>query len=99
MFRHVVIWNLNAETPAERDSQAAEITAALLGLREQVPQIVSLTVDANRFPDETNGDLLLVADFDDEAGFRAYCEHPAHIAVSPLFVSSVARVIAIDVSA
>ena len=81
MLRHVVTftWNESA-TPAALDV----IVAALLALPGEIPELRSYHVGPDAGLDDGNADFAIVADFDDEAGWRAYQEHPAHQAVREL---------------
>ena len=83
-LRHIVTWKLSGATRAERDAQAAEITAALEPLREAIPEVRELSLHRNELFDAedggTNWDLTLVADFDDADGLAVYASHPDHLA-------------------
>ncbi|GAA1627511.1 Dabb family protein [Leucobacter chromiireducens] len=92
-LRHIVSWKLGGESRAERDAQAAEITAALLPLRELVPTLRALDVHRNELFDGDNYDLTLVADFDDAEGLAVYATHPDHVAAGAVVKQyAVARV-------
>ncbi len=76
MFRHVVLltWNDNA-TAAERQA----VVDGLKTLPAAIPEIRSYVVgvDAGLVP-AGNSDLVVVADFDDQAGYTVYRDHPVH---------------------
>lgn len=77
MLRHVAVFTWK---PGTVGAQIAALSAALSALPGQIPQI-----RAYRFgPDAGlggNADFAVVADFDDERGYRAYAEHSAHVDV------------------
>lgn len=75
MFRHVVLFKLVDGLPADRVDAMA---AALRELPATVP-----TLRAYHVGPAVSGthDFAVVADFDDEAGWRAYDEHPDHVRV------------------
>ena len=78
MLRHVVVFTWNEQaTPAVLD----EIVASLRALPGQIPEIRSYHVGSDAGLDDGNVAFAVVADFDDEAGWRAYMEHPVHRAV------------------
>ncbi|MBL3699122.1 Dabb family protein [Leucobacter luti] len=79
-LRHIVSWKLGGETRDARDTQAAEIRAALEPLVDLVPTVRALAVHRNELFDGENYDLTLVADFDDAAGLAVYATHPDHVA-------------------
>ena len=76
--KHIVIWNLNAADDTARDRDAARIDELLTGLVGTVESIRSLEVVRNVAYPETNGDVAVVAEFDDVEGLDAYVVHPAH---------------------
>jgi len=56
-----------------------DIVEALRGLPAQISEIRSYEVGADLGLRDGNADLAIVASFDDEAGWRAYLSHPAHL--------------------
>ena len=78
MLRHVVLFTWTEDTsPQTRE----ETLAALRRLPEEVGGPTSFAVgpDAGLVPG--NADTALVADFPDEAAFRAYATAPRHLEV------------------
>lgn len=78
-LRHIVTWKLGGATRDERDTQAAEIIAALEALPGRVPSLRALSAHRNELHDGDNWDVTLVADFDDAEGLAAYAVHPDHL--------------------
>ncbi|HEV2309042.1 MAG TPA: Dabb family protein [Acidimicrobiia bacterium] len=78
MLRHVAVftWNEHA-TPAVLD----EIVAALRALPGEIPELRAYHVGSDAGLDNANAAFAVVADFDDEPGWRAYMENPVHRAV------------------
>ena len=76
MFRHVVMLRWNESATAE---ERAAVPDALRSLPPVIPEIRSydVGVDAGLAP-EGNSDLVVVADFDDVAGYVVYRDHPVH---------------------
>jgi hypothetical protein len=96
MIRHIVMWTFNGETPAARLEQSVQAAAALEALPPVIPEILSMTVASNTVEIERNSDLVLVADFADEAALRTYGDHPEHQKVVALMKQIVASRAAID---
>lgn len=73
MFRHVVLFKWVDDVDADR---VAAVTEALRALPATVPTLRAYDVGP-----AVNGtfDYAVVADFDDEAGWRTYDEHPDHV--------------------
>jgi Ser/Thr protein kinase RdoA (MazF antagonist) len=76
MLRHVVLLQWKPEIPA---SQVEAIAAALRALPAVIPTMRHYDVGPDRgLSGAGNASFAIVADFDDEAGWRAYDVHPAH---------------------
>lgn len=95
-IRHVVAWKLAAGDPATRAEHAAEVTRRIQALVGVVPSIRSLNIGPNTAYPEVNGDVAVVADFDDLAGLEEYQVHPAHQEVVAYVRGVVADRIAVD---
>jgi len=86
VFVHNVLFKWKpGTTPAQID----EITAALGTLPGRVPSIRSYTIgsDLGLSQPEVSWDFSIVAQFDDEAGWRDYVSHPDHEAVRDQIVA------------
>jgi Stress responsive A/B Barrel Domain len=75
MFRHVVLMCWKAGTT---DEDVAHARNALLGLPSDISEIRSYVVGLDAGEADGNYNLAIVADFDDEAGYVVYRDHPAH---------------------
>lgn len=96
MLKHLVSWRLadaDAAEKAERAEKIAEVLSALVGV---VPSIRSLAVGNDVVHGETNWDLGLVIDFDDEAGLEQYQVHPEHQKAAAYIRSFVAERVTVD---
>lgn len=78
MITHVVLFRWQPGTPPER---VAALSAALDAMVPEVPTIRSYRHGADLGLAEGNWDYAVLATFDDVEGFRAYRDHPAHVAV------------------
>jgi hypothetical protein len=96
LLRHVVSWKLAAEDNAAKVAAAETITAALTSLPALIPELRSLTVGSNVAYPETNWDLVLIADYDDQDGLEAYQVHPEHVAVASIIRPLVALKSSVD---
>lgn len=96
MIRHVVSWKLAATDPATRLEHSAEIAARLNALVGVVPEIRTLTVGSNAVGIQGNWDVVLIADYDDEAGLQAYIDHPDHVRAAGFIRSVVSERSAVD---
>ena len=96
MLRHIITWKLTAADTGAKLEDAATIAAALQGLVSLIPEIRGLTVARNVVSLDTNWDLVLVADYDDEEALRTYLDHPEHRRVVGIIRPLVAERAAVD---
>ncbi len=68
-------------TPDASDAAKTAASDALTALGRQVPTVRSYRFGPDAGLADTNWDFVVVADFDDEAGYLIYRDHPAHQAL------------------
>lgn len=79
MIRHVSLLTFSPETtPAQVDA----ITEALRRLPARIPELRDYHVGPDVGVDAGNATFVVIGDFDDEDGYRAYRDHPEHLAVA-----------------
>jgi hypothetical protein len=86
MIRHVVLFRWKPEATNE---QKQLVAAELRRLPPLVASIQSLEIGVDAGLNEGNADFAVTADFDDEAGYRAYVDHPAHRAVVAKYIAPI----------
>jgi hypothetical protein len=75
MIRHVVLFRWKPEATQEQKARAASEIAKLPSI---VPSVRGFECGADIRVNEGNFDFSVTADFDDEAGYIAYRDDPAH---------------------
>lgn len=89
MIRHIVMWKLKEHAGgASRADNARELKERLEGCRGIVPGILHLEAGIAAPGPASTHDVVLLADFENQAVLDAYQKHPAHAALKP-FVSVV----------
>lgn len=78
MLKHIVIWKIAAEDPATKAEHAATITAALMSLPALIAEVQSMQVSTNVADVPTNWDIVITAEYADEAALHTYIDHPEH---------------------
>lgn len=73
--RHVVMFTWNDDVPTDH---AEAVSAALAELPDVISEIRSYSFGSDLGLVQGNASYAVVAEFDDEAGFLAYREHPEH---------------------
>ena len=86
MFRHVVMMKLS-ETATDADLTA--IVENLATLPATVPEILSYSIGRDLGVQDGSFDLVLVADFADQAAFDAYNENQTHLDVIGTYIKPV----------
>ncbi|CAN5193999.1 Dabb family protein [soil metagenome] len=97
MLKHIVIWKIAGETPAAKLENSAKVSAALMTLPSLISEIISMNVASNGVAIDHNGDLVLIAEFEDEAGLQTYVAHPEHVKVVGQIKQFLAERAAIDI--
>lgn len=78
MFRHVVLFRWQEGTEPEEAAAALDEVRRLPSL---IPEIRGYSVGEDARVAEGTLDAVVVADFDDETGYRTYAQHPEHVRV------------------
>ena len=75
MFRHIVLLTLEPDTT---DAQRRAIIDGLRSLPAAIDSIRAYACGLDAQIAEGNSDIGVVGDFDDEAGYLLYRDHPVH---------------------
>jgi hypothetical protein len=75
VLRHTVLFKWR---PEATDEEKQEVATELAKLPSIVPSLRAFACGSDAGLAKTNFDFALSADFDDEAGFVAYWDDPAH---------------------
>jgi hypothetical protein len=86
MIRHTTLFKWTAAATAE---QKQAVAAELGAFAPTVSSIRSYLIGADAGLVEGNFDFAVVADFDDEAGYFAYRDHPVHREISARTVAPI----------
>ncbi len=77
-FRHVVLLTFRDGTPAGHAELVAEALRALPGA---IPELRNYEIGLDAGLADHNSHVAVVADFDDQAGYETYRDHPAHVQI------------------
>jgi len=78
MIRHVVVIRWKPEATEDQKALAATELARLPAI---VPSVLGFAIGADAGISAGNADFAITADFEDEAGYLAYRDDPAHRAI------------------
>ena len=80
MIKHIVSWELNEMSQAEKEQHLDEMRDLLLDLKNQIKHIHSLSVGINHKDTPVdNFDIILISEFKSIADLDKYRTHPAHL--------------------
>ncbi|WP_326696865.1 Dabb family protein [Streptomyces sp. NBC_01754] len=78
-LRHIGTLTLRPDTGADARTAIRDGLDALVG---QVPGLLAMRVHEDAGLRDGTADLVFLADFGDEDAWRAYADHPAHLALA-----------------
>jgi hypothetical protein len=94
MLRHIVMMKFrNRETAKET---AGKVKTMLHGLVPVIDELKRMEVGINVNTKPAAYDLVLTADFDDEAGLNAYRAHPDHVKILDFMKEVVDKTTVVD---
>ena len=94
MLRHIVMIKFNNRKTAETVSR--ELEAMLKDLVAKIDALLTIEVGLNVSTKASAFDLVLIADFEDEAGLDAYRIHPVHVKVLDFLKETMEKVTVVD---
>ena len=86
MIKHIILWKLKEDAPAEAK---AEAKSRLESLNGKIPGMLSLTVHTNGLA-SSNADMMLDSAFETEEALAGYQVNPLHVAAAT-YVRSVVK--------
>ena len=99
MIRHLVLWTLTTDDPAEKARIVGELERRFAALVPLIDGTERLDIRADLGDTEGNWDVVLDADHVDAAALEFYQVHPAHLAVVDYVKSVVNGRVCIDFEA
>ncbi len=81
MIKHIVMWNLQGETPAAKAQAIATLKASFESLRGRVPGLRHLEIGVDSSGVDYACDVVLYSEFESQAALDAYASHPEHLRV------------------
>src|SRR5512139_3420406 len=81
MIRHIVMWNVRGETPAEKTRGIEQLQRSFEGLRGRIPGLLHLEIGVDISRIDYACDVVLYSEFESQAALDAYGTHPEHLRV------------------
>ena len=81
MIKHIVMWDVQGDTPAQKQANRQLIQSEFEGLRGQIPGLLHVEVGIDHSQVDYACDVVLYTEFDSQESLDAYASHPAHLRV------------------
>ncbi|KQP11817.1 Dabb family protein [Pseudorhodoferax sp. Leaf267] len=81
MVKHIVMWKLRGDTPADRQAAALLLKSRFESLVGQIPGLAHLEVGLDSSQVDYACDVVLYSEFASQQALQAYADHPAHLRV------------------
>lgn len=81
MIKHIVMWNVRGETPAQRLDAAHFVKSRFEALAGRIPGLRHLEVGLDTSRVDYACDVVLYTEFDTQAALDGYATHPEHLRV------------------
>ncbi len=78
MIKHIVMWNLRGDTPAEKADGIARLRRSFESLRGRIPGLLHLEIGVDVSRIDYACDVVLYSEFESQAALDAYGAHPEH---------------------
>ncbi|MDZ4075080.1 MAG: Dabb family protein [Hylemonella sp.] len=81
MIKHIVMWNVRGDTPAEKARGIARLQRSFESLRGRIPGLLHLEIGVDSSRIDYACDVVLYSEFESQAALDAYGTHPEHLRV------------------
>lgn len=81
MIRHIVMWNVRGDTPAEKARGIVQLQRSFESLRDRIPGLLKLEIGVDTSRIDYACDVVLYSEFESQAALDAYATHPEHLRV------------------
>ncbi len=81
MIKHIVMWNVRGDTPAEKARGIARLQRSFESLRGRIPGLLHLEIGVDSSHIDYACDVVLYSEFESQAALDAYGTHPEHVRV------------------
>ncbi len=81
MIKHIVMWNVRGDTPAEKAQGIARLRRSFESLRGRIPGLLHLEIGVDSSRIDYACDVVLYSEFESQAALDAYGSHPEHLRV------------------
>ena len=81
MIKHIVMWDVQGDTHAQKQANRQLIQSEFEGLRGHIPGLLHVEVGIDHSHVDYACDVVLYTEFDSQESLDAYASHPAHLRI------------------
>ena len=81
VVKHIVMWNVRGETPAERSANLSRLQSSFESMRGRIPGMLHLEIGVDTSRIDYACDVVLYSEFESQSALDAYALHPEHLRV------------------
>ena len=81
MIRHIVMWTVRGDTPAQKAANITRLRDSFHTLRGRVPGLLHLEIGVDTSGVDYACDVVLYSEFESQEALAAYAVHPEHLRV------------------
>lgn len=81
MIKHIVMWNLRANSAQEKAEATRRVKREFEALRGRIPGLLHIEIGIDTSRIDYACDVVLYSEFDTQASLDGYAVHPAHLRV------------------
>ncbi len=81
MIKHIVMWDLEGDTPEAKALAIERLSRSFESLRGRIPGLLHLEIGADSSRVDYACDVVLYSEFESQKALDAYAVHPEHLRV------------------
>jgi hypothetical protein len=81
MIKHIVMWDLDGDTPEAKARAIAQLSRSFESLRGRIPGLLHLEIGVDSSGVDYACDVVLYSEFESQTALDAYAVHPEHLRV------------------
>ena len=81
MIKHIVMWNVRGDTPAQKAAGIERLRSSFHSLRGRIPGLLHLEIGVDSSGVDYACDVVLYSEFESQAALDGYATHPEHLRV------------------
>jgi hypothetical protein len=81
VIKHIVMWNLRGDSPAEKRDCIAQLQRSFESLRGRIPGLLHLEIGVDSSRIDYACDVVLYSEFENQEALDGYAVHPEHLRV------------------